>query len=505
MKDRRDKMYKKRINDWQLHKYRKASEKEEISRIIETNKRLGVDLGEPMVNGRTVKMHLIERHRKEKRKASSPSPSVSLLLRDVFKSWSDLKKFSNCDTMAVSGGWSTKRARQPGPMCSVSISFSRIGDPTDFQNFENILFQVEKYYGSKLGNDPRRAWESWKKGSSEVNVSIAFQGDTYTCVLDETNSVFYRYYLADRYLQENRARDAWKLVQEGADMVRPLLRQESRSFLRELLLHFLDEYSGDYVGIQRQLLHLLTSMSSITYGREHPISIICQLLQTSYGNQHIIEQTMRKLHNTFKYHLGEDHSASCLVQDRFCVALMLQKKYAEAERPLQDLLKANERRCGRSAYATRHTLFGLAELYYLQKRDTEAREVIKDILQRGKGCGDHDMVNIWGRFLQGAICMTQQDYSAAKASLCSALWGSLLRFGPKSPYTSIMWTHYQDVMDKLRELRGTSKSLTRSLQTVWDISEEPLRCLSRPRSSSLPSGSALDWGCKAGFWVEAPV
>src|SRR6202034_3791489 len=122
-------------------------------------------------------------------------------------------------------------------------------------------------------------------------------------------------------------------------------------------------------GIQRQLLHLLTSMSSITYGREHPISIICQLLQTSYGNQHIIEQTMRKLHNTFKYHLGEDHSASCLVQDRLCVALMFQKKYAEAERPLQDLLKANERRCGRNAYATRHTLFGLAELYYLQKRD----------------------------------------------------------------------------------------------------------------------------------------
>lgn len=86
MRGRRDKMYKKRINDWQLHKYRKASEKEEISRIIEMNKKLGVDLGEPMVNGRTVKMDLIERHRKEKQKASFPSPSVSLLQRHVFKS-----------------------------------------------------------------------------------------------------------------------------------------------------------------------------------------------------------------------------------------------------------------------------------------------------------------------------------------------------------------------------------------------------------------------------------
>jgi hypothetical protein len=56
-------MYKKRINDWQLHKNCKASQKEEILRYIETNRKLGINLGEPMVNGR---------------KARSPSPNVSL-------------------------------------------------------------------------------------------------------------------------------------------------------------------------------------------------------------------------------------------------------------------------------------------------------------------------------------------------------------------------------------------------------------------------------------------
>jgi hypothetical protein len=406
--------------------------------------------------------------------------------------------------MAPGDGQSTKRARRPGPRRSGSISFPRIGDPTDLRNFENILFQVEKYYSSKLGGDPHKAWDSWKD-FSKIEVSITYQRDTYACIIDRTDSVFYRFYLADRYFQEKRDQDAWKLVQEGSVMVRPLLQQESRHFLRELLLHFLDEYSGDHAGIQRQLLYLLAEWSSIIYGGEHSVSKICQLLQMSYGNQHIIEQTMRKLYNTFKHHLGEDHPASCLVQDRLCVALMFQKKYTEAERPLQDLLKANERRCGRNAYATRHTLFGLAELYYQQERDAKAREIIKDILQRGKGCGDRDMVNIRGRRLQGAICMIQQDYSAAKAYFCSALWGSLLQFGPKNPYTSLIRTEYRDAMDKLRELQGASKSLTQSLQAVWDISEEPLRCLSRPRSSSLPSGSAPDWGCKASVQVEAPV
>jgi hypothetical protein len=85
MRSRRDKMYKKRIKDWQLHKNRKALEKEEISRIMEANQKLGVDLGEPMVNGRIVKVHLIERHRREKRKAGSPSPTVSLATTGCFE------------------------------------------------------------------------------------------------------------------------------------------------------------------------------------------------------------------------------------------------------------------------------------------------------------------------------------------------------------------------------------------------------------------------------------
>ena len=72
----RDKMYKKRIDDWQLRKNCTASEKEEILRCVEMNRELGVDLGEPIVNGRTVKMHIIERHRKEKRRTRSPGPIV---------------------------------------------------------------------------------------------------------------------------------------------------------------------------------------------------------------------------------------------------------------------------------------------------------------------------------------------------------------------------------------------------------------------------------------------
>ena len=68
------------IKSGQLSLSNRASEQVTSDRTIGQthNQKLGVDLGEPIVNGRMVKMHLIERHRKEKRKARSPSPHVSL-------------------------------------------------------------------------------------------------------------------------------------------------------------------------------------------------------------------------------------------------------------------------------------------------------------------------------------------------------------------------------------------------------------------------------------------
>jgi hypothetical protein len=76
--------------------------------------------------------------------------------------------------------------------------------------------------------------------------------------------------------------------------------------------------------------------------------------------------------------------------------------------------------------------------------------------------------------------MIQWDYSAAEACFCSALWGSLLKFGPKDPSTRLMWTEYQHATENLQEPQRASKSLTQRQQAVWDIPEEPLPRLSRP-------------------------
>jgi hypothetical protein len=326
-------MYRKRVNDWKLHKNHKALEKEEILRCVETNRRLGVDLGEPMVNGRMVKMHVIERHRKEKRKAGSPSPSVA-------------------DSRP------TKCARLRRSTYAGSISFSRIEDPTGYRNYQNLLFQVDQYYNSKLENEPHIAWDAWQRSSAsqQIKVSCTFEGTTYTCALDAPEDIFARYMSAVRLLEDNRTREAWRMIQEGAEMVRPLLLQKSPIFIKELLVYVWAESSATHAGVKMQLLHLISAMATVVYGDRHLISTVCQLVQSLHRKQDVIELTMRKLWDVLKHRLGHNHSASLRAQRKICEMLLAREGDHDVERSLWELVGLCERFQGRNAYDTRRSL-----------------------------------------------------------------------------------------------------------------------------------------------------
>jgi hypothetical protein len=456
-------MYKKRINDWQLQKNCKALEKEEILRCLETNRKLGVDLGQPMVNGRMVKLQVIERHRKEKRKARSPSPSVI-------------------------DGRSTKLARPGGPTCSASISFSRIDDPTDYRNTQNLLFQVDQYYNSKLENNSHAAWKAWTRSSRErrIKISYTFQGSTSTCVLNRPWDVFDRYTCAVRLLELDRTREAWRMIQEGAEMVRPLLLQESPDFITNLLSYLSMESLDPCPGVRMQLLHLISGMATVVHGNRHPISSVCQLLQGLHRKRDVMELTTKKLRDVLKHHLGQNHLASLAIQRKICEMLLPRDGDHDVERSLRELVRLCERFHGRNAYDTRRSLVPLAQMYFLTNRYAEAEDVLVDLLQRGKEWGECDDANIFAKRLQGYICWNRGNYGTAEALLWSALSASLLGYGPRDPDTIKVWVGYQTVKNAHQKHQDVSAPLSPAPETLSEIPEKPVRCLLRPRSSSLP-------------------
>jgi hypothetical protein len=270
-----------------------------------------------------------------------------------------MNKLADRTIMAANDRQPAKRARPRGAMCSASISFSRIEDPADYRNYENLLFQVDQYYNSKLENDPRKTWKAWQKSSSldGQEVLYTFQDISYTCRFTEHKGVFDRFVLAKQCLLYDRPREVWRLVQEGAEMVRPSLLQERPGFLRSLLVYLSRSSSSRFSEVQVQLLHLMSNMAIIVHGEHHPISNMCRLLLTLHEKKDVIELAQRKLLDTFKHHLGENHRSSLLAQARLCKTMRRQKRWDEAERSLRDLIKTHERFDGRTHFSTRIVLF----------------------------------------------------------------------------------------------------------------------------------------------------
>ena len=138
-------MYKKRINEWQLFKNHKSAEKEEIVQHQEAQRQLGIDLGQPMIRGQRVNEHKIARHLRGKRKFDclSSQPAVLDITIPADGTLTGLED--------VRGG---KRTRIQSTTPCRAISFSRIKDPAEYRNTENLLIQNRQWLLLEVREQP---------------------------------------------------------------------------------------------------------------------------------------------------------------------------------------------------------------------------------------------------------------------------------------------------------------------------------------------------------------
>jgi tetratricopeptide (TPR) repeat protein len=409
-------MYKTRICKWKLPKNCKATEKEEIARCMEAQQKVGVDLGQPMVNGKIVNKHLIERHCKERR-ANTPH---------------------------------AKRTRRKSLSPGQQISFSRITDPTEYRNMECVLSQVNLYYSSKLEHEPHVAWATWKNSSKmpggAIQVSYTFQGNKYTCQFTHAAMVFERYISAVRYLKDGQHRNAWRQIHEGAEMVLPCLRQEFPNFLGFLLYFFMNSDMKGYGDLRNHLLDLICKTAFIVYGKSHPVARVCHLLRGLPNSSDIAALAQKGLLDTFTTSLGDGHDIALDRSATICRHLLEQKKYKEAERSGRQLITTSERHFGHNDYQTRHRLYDLALLYCREGKEFEADAILADALKRSANFGKTDYINVLAKELLGLIHGDRGDYEAAVSLYWTALSGSLLDTGPRSAWTSTtIWMEYHKI------------------------------------------------------------
>lgn len=498
-------MFNKRIDEWQLHKNVKAAEKEAILRRMKQHEKLGVDLGQPMLKGKILEPHRLERYRKEKRKFDCLTPGDDCSVDDG----RECNLFLTSDTRPNTVNAArrvTKRSRKSCQASLAHISFSHIDDPTQYRNAEYLLVQLDHYYSSKLANDPLAAFNAWVESSAPpggaVYISYTFQGISRTCKYTNPWDIFDRYSSIGRLLDYGQQKAAWRQAYEGAEMVRTCLQTESPRILGDILSFWANMSLDRYSDLPRQLLGQFSSMATIIYGKHHPISSVCRALHTLQLDYNVTVLAQRKLLDIFKQSLGDCHMFSAMTETAVSNNWIIRREYDEAERLLSQSFKNCELRRGRHDVFTCKCLYELARLSFYRGRYAEAEGVLVDVLQRLKDDGKAYLINFLANELLGMVYHLQGNFDAAEARLWMALSGTLLQYGPHYPWTTEIWATYLEVRRRQWMSEGVMTSEDEGVTFCRASTRSPRR-FSHPRAQSLPP-KRPDWE-PYHIWNEAPV
>lgn len=483
-------MYKTRIREWQLFKNQKAAEKEQIVQHLEAQKKLCIDLGQPLVRGQEIKEHKIARHLREKRKAtclaSEPSP------RD-HESRDTQRTGVSAIVESVCRG---KRAKVQRTTFSQAVSFSCIKDPIEYQNTEKLLLNIDYYFSSKLEKNPPLAWDLWVERAlpppGGMKIYYTYQGCAYTCTSEGFHDVYTRFISAKNRFDSGRIGSGWKLIYESAEMIRPCLSQEDPNFCTNLFKFLAGELTGDYAEIARLLLDLTAGMASVVYGERHPISQVCHALHALWKRNQAFHLAQIMLKDTCSRLLGNDHAGSLYIHLALFERLSAQESLAERKRSCREFIARCELIRGPSAGLTRYGLYELAGLHHTAGELSQAMNVISELLERGKDYGERDPVNISAREQLGYILIVQRDYDAAEDCLWIALSNRLVVHGPQDARTMDLRYFYKVEFDKQQASHEKSRGRTQSPETSCDSLDKPLRYPLRRRAKSLGSKSRLD-------------
>ena len=494
-------MYNKRISDWQLFKNQKASEKEQVARQLEAHKKLGVDLGAPMIRGRQIEEHKIARHLKEKRNINVKPPEWALLVQDEPL---NLSSTTSEDTRP------RKRARMQRSTSCHAISFSRVKDPTEYRNVENVLVQIDHYFSSKLEGDPLNAWNAWEKSAGSpdkvTRIRYTHESRTYVSTFTGPDDLYDLCYAAAVRLHTSHfRRDGWQMIHGGAEMIRPCLMQESPHFLRRLLCILDDSGMERHPEVLHLLLRHFISMATCIYGKGHPISIICHTLQTSRNMKLIVSLAKEKLVDTLKRHLRKGLYDLLDLLLMFMMNGNAQGTSDEKMFAARRIVRCCEPERGRDYDLSRGALVVLALLY--NRESLESRKILLDVLERGKTKGQNDFLSVRAEkslgtnsyFHKDSNSYFHKDYVRAEWWQWLALSSSLYTYGPPLSTTKNIDFLHKLLWGELRADQEVSEGSTQYAKEANNTSEEPVQSVSRRRANSLPGQYSLNCPCRNRF------
>lgn len=175
---------------------------------------------------------------------------------------------------------------------------------------------------------------------------------------------------------------AWRLMNEGCDMMSTVLSKQSRSLMRLLLRTFGGEGWDRFPELRANLLRHFAKVAVVRLGRFHPLTAILFSLQETEVLEMVLESAFPLLVDVLDEKLDPTDDESRFLRVDYCFLLRERKNYIAAEKYGRLFLADSERLRGKNHDATRGFLLKLADVYMHQKLYDQASQVLNDVLVR---------------------------------------------------------------------------------------------------------------------------
>ncbi|KIW96099.1 uncharacterized protein Z519_03166 [Cladophialophora bantiana CBS 173.52] len=431
-----EKMFKRRITEWKIHKNYKAKDKELLAKRVKAYVDAGHDIQSISFRGRPLKLDRVKRHcRSDKRftqlwEQLSQSPeSISLgdiTIKDESPSLVTTRSRTLPNSTASPEESDTSmQDEKDGRFGATTVN---ILPPTDLCNIQAALFYTREAVQWQFTTFNRLKLNELQRRFPNSIPEEVRAGQT-----DQVSAFWLGLYRGFEYLQTGRSPDAWRTFDVCCNMVQPLIHFAPLQLLSCLLVHFATPWPG-MAALEQHLLSFISSMAASVLGKHHPYAKALSMMTVADNRNHVIESMMQLIVEGYSTRRKPSNSSLFALRVDQIDMLRKRKNFQPAHHMCQQLIKDSQ-----SMHPKRYrtALAALGRLYADQNEEFAVEGVAHRILQHETQ--DSGSTNsgsaAWACDQLATLCLARKDYALAERYLRRAACMSYTRLPHRGPST----------------------------------------------------------------------
>ncbi|KAK5214130.1 hypothetical protein LTR41_000322 [Exophiala xenobiotica] len=436
-----EKMYKRRITDWKIHKNYKAKEKEILARRVKACVDAGNDVRSISFHGRPLKLDRVKRHcRSDKILArlwehlsQSPELDEDVVIKGGSSPITSIKPTSVQSSNKSPSPPDSEKKNASQPRVAANKLSIQIGDPDSLHAVHATLIHTREAIDWQF-----TAFTRLKLGPLQGRFPESLPGEVLMGQVDQASAFWLSLYHGYTALKTGRSAEAWKTLDNSCKMVQPLLFSAPLQLLSCLLLHFATPWDVGLNTLEQHLLHFVSSMASNVMSPHHPLAKALRLVATAKvrEHEHAVETMMHMIVEGYTTRRKASNSSLFALRIDQIDMLRKRRKFEQARFLCQRIVKDGQL-MGRKRHRT--ALAALGRLYADQKEEYALEGVAQRILDEERVddpmASDSGGTTSWAHYQLANLSMNRGDHKLAEVHLRRAIAISYRRYLHRGPST----------------------------------------------------------------------